>query len=205
MKHSSADSGHLFSFGKADHGKLGHGDASNHRVIPTFVEHFRGIKIAQVASMSTYSLAVDFKGVPYIWGTGGSPSYFHGHRTDILPMVLESIPVQLPVTQLSCGLGHALFLMSGGKVYAWGNGGNGRLGTGSTQDRPEAAQVLDLDGFVVTSVCCGASHSLVITQNGRLFAWGKNAQGQCGRNGGEDVLRPIMNTTIKDELIQVSI
>ena len=29
-------------------------------------------------------------------------------------------------------------------------------------------------------VACGASHSLAVSEDGQIFAWGKNSQGQCG-------------------------
>ena len=51
----------LFSFGKPDHGKLGHGDAQIQRTLPTCVEALKGIDVVKLASMSTYSLAVDSK------------------------------------------------------------------------------------------------------------------------------------------------
>lgn len=34
--------------------------------------------------------------------------------------------------------------------------------------------------YVCTKVSCGAKHTLVVTVEGRLFAWGDNRYGQCG-------------------------
>jgi hypothetical protein len=62
--------GHILSFGKADHGKLGHGDAQVNRAIPTVVESMQGCNIVKVASMSTYAVVVDAEGGVYVWGTG---------------------------------------------------------------------------------------------------------------------------------------
>lgn len=50
---------YLLTFGKADHGKLGHGDAQIQRTLPTLVESLQDVNICRMASMSTYSLAVD--------------------------------------------------------------------------------------------------------------------------------------------------
>jgi alpha-tubulin suppressor-like RCC1 family protein len=198
--------GYLVSFGKADHGKLGHGDAHHHRLLPTLVEHFKALRLVKVCSMSTYSVAIDEDGTPYIWGTGGSPTASHGARAvDILPVVLYALPARLPVMDVSCGLGHALFLVRGGRVFAWGNGGNGRLGLGGVSDRAEAEAVGELDGQEVCAVSCGASHSMALTRAGRLFSWGKNSQGQCGRGGsGEDVLRPVAVSGVKEAFCQVA-
>ena len=58
------------TFGKADHGKLGHGDAQIQRTLPTVVECLQHVDIISVASMSTYSLAIDSSGTTYVWGSG---------------------------------------------------------------------------------------------------------------------------------------
>ena len=116
----------LMTFGKADHGKLGHGDAQIQRTLPTIVECLQHVNITSVASMSTYSLAVDSAGSTYVWGTGGSAGSNHGHRTDLAPQILEALPSKVRIADVSCGLGHTLFLTDNGHVYTWGNGGNGK-------------------------------------------------------------------------------
>lgn len=200
--------GYIFSFGKADHGKLGHGDAHNHRHVPTLMEHLKSLRIVRVISMSTYSIAIDEDGTPYIWGTGGSATASYGSRAmDILPSVLDALPPKVSVLDIACGLGHALFLVVGSRVYAWGNGGNGRLGLGTVSDRAEAEPIVELDGHQIISVSCGASHSMALSKSGRLYTWGKNSQGQCGRGGGsngEDVLKPVAVTSVKEPFCQVA-
>jgi alpha-tubulin suppressor-like RCC1 family protein len=163
----------------------------------------KDIKIQKAVSMSSFSIAIDTKGVAYIWGTGGTTaSVSYGSRVDTLPTVMESLRVSVPVVDLSCGLGHALFLVEGHKVYCWGNGGNGRLGLGNTQDRFEACPVLELEGVNIASICCGASHSMAVSDTGKLYCWGKNSAGQCSKAGGDDVLTPLLVTQLKDEFIK---
>ena len=70
-----------------------------------------------------------------MWGTGGSAGSSQGHRTDLDPQLLEALPLKVFVVDVSCGLGHTLFLTDNGIVYSWGNGGNGRLGLGDVLDR----------------------------------------------------------------------
>jgi alpha-tubulin suppressor-like RCC1 family protein len=88
-----------------------------------------------------------------------------------------------------------------GRVCAWGNGGNGRLGQGDVADRTEvclvhlgAGEAANSGGKSVEIRCravqCGASHSMVLTDKGAVYAWGKNTQGQCGQGHTEDILRP---------------
>ena len=37
-----------------------------------------------------------------------------------------------------------------------------------------------MQGVVVTSVVCGYAHTLAVTDEGALFAWGANSYGQLG-------------------------
>lgn len=88
------------------------------------------------------------------------------------------------VKDVACGLGHTLALLEDGRVYSWGNGGNGRLGVGDRLDRATPTIVEALSprhhSHRVAALFCGASHSLAIDSRGFGFAWGKNNQGQCG-------------------------
>jgi alpha-tubulin suppressor-like RCC1 family protein len=64
--------GLLLSFGKADHGKLGHGDSQVPRAIPTVIEAMRDCDVVKIASMSTYSVVIDAEGGVFVWGTGST-------------------------------------------------------------------------------------------------------------------------------------
>jgi len=189
----------LHSF--AYEGKLGHGDVQIHRLVPTVVESLQDVDIVKMSSMSTYAIAVDSCGHVYVWGTGGSAGGSHSARTDIQPQLLEALPPKAKVIDVSCGLGHALFLLSTNKVYSWGNGGNGRLGLGDLYDRTEACLISSLQHESIVSVRCGASHSVVLTQHGKVYSWGKNTQGQCGHGTVEDAARPALVSKLQDKTI----
>lgn len=183
-------------------GKLGHGDVQLHRLVPTVIEALQELDIVKTSSMSTYAVAIDSLGKVYVWGTGGSAGIAHStSRSDIQPQLLEALPPKSKVIDVSCGLGHALFLLTNGHVYSWGNGGNGRLGLGDAYDRTEACVITALQHEVIVSVRCGASHSLVLTQQGRVYSWGKNTQGQCGHGNIEDVSKPMLITKLQEKEI----
>jgi alpha-tubulin suppressor-like RCC1 family protein len=87
-----------------------------------------------------------------------------------------------------------LALDSGGQVWAWGYNGAGALGDGTTTNRLHAVKVQtpilpgepgypgnrDLTG--VTQISAGGSgtsnFSLALTEDGGLYSWGANANGQ---------------------------
>jgi alpha-tubulin suppressor-like RCC1 family protein len=200
---SRRQSCHVLSCGKADHGKLGLGDTQLNRLIPTLLDSLEREDITKIASMSTYCLALSKStGVVFLWGTGGTlGAVVTASRGDFLPQPLQFLPLHAKIQDISCGLGHALFLDRQGKVYSWGNGGNGRLGHGDSQDRAEACLVDTLFDEDVIRVQCGASHSLALTRQGRVFSWGKNSQGQCGIGNMEDMFKPHMIKKLQDQFI----
>jgi len=172
-----------------------------HRLVPTVIESLQEVEIRKTASMSTYSVAIDTQGSVYVWGTGGSAGAIQSTKADIQPQLLEALPLQAKVVDVSCGLGHALFLLHTGRVYSWGNGGNGRLGLGDLQDRTEACPVVLLQHETIAAVQCGASHSMALTTAGKVYSWGKNTQGQCGHGNAEDQLKPAAIRKLDDQVV----
>ena len=44
----------------------------------------------------------------------------------------------------------------------------------------------ELGGVVVTTVVCGYAHTLAVTDEGMLYAWGANSYGQLGTGKGTE-------------------
>ncbi|XP_035769864.1 RCC1 and BTB domain-containing protein 1-like, partial [Neolamprologus brichardi] len=68
-----------------------------------------------------------------------------------------------------------------GHLFAWGHNGYSQLGNGSTN--PGLSPVLitaNLQNKKVKEVSCGSHHSMALTLDGEVFAWGYNNCGQIG-------------------------
>lgn len=210
--------GYLMSFGKGDHGKLGHGQCTHlscqegncteNKAVPTMIAATKNILFRKIDSLSTHSIAVTTKGEAMAWGNGDKYRLGHGSSTkEYTPRTIEFLSAKGRVRDLACGLGHTLALMESGDLYAWGNGSNGRLGTGDTNDRSSPTKIPmpfsraegpddkeSLSDSIATSgtpvhlrhIFCGASHSLGVSWDGKAYSWGKNNQGQCGHGHTND-------------------
>ncbi|KAG2984339.1 hypothetical protein PC118_g8927 [Phytophthora cactorum] len=207
--------GYLMSFGKGDHGKLGHGqcvhvscqegNCTENKTVPTMIAATRDVLFRKIDSLSTHSIAITSKGDAMAWGNGDKYRLGHGSSTkEYAPRPIEFLKLKGRVHDLACGLGHTLALTESGELFAWGNGSNGRLGLGDTNDRssptrvviPTARQGNETEGGPESSttsapirfrhIFCGASHSLGLSWDGRAYAWGKNNQGQCGHGHTND-------------------
>jgi alpha-tubulin suppressor-like RCC1 family protein len=95
------------------------------------------------------------------------------------------------ISSISAGRTHLAFVADG-SVYTLGRGwlGGGSRG-GDVSDEPIALSELDAENIV--DVACGDSHTLALSDDGRIYAWGSGEFGNLGRGLIEDPSRkPIL-------------
>ncbi|WP_066583946.1 RCC1 domain-containing protein [Cellulomonas timonensis] len=91
----------------------------------------------------------------------------------------QQVTLRLAISSsLATGDSHSLSLLDDGTVRAWGGGGNGQLGTGSTTSSSTPVTVPGLAD--VRAVAAGGMFSLALRADGSVWAWGDNSQGQLG-------------------------
>ena len=81
---------------------------------------------------------------------------------------------------VACGGHHTVAVSSEGEVYSWGWGNEGQLGNGSQYDQLTPTIVRGLDSQRICSAACGYYHTVVSTETGAVFCWGKGSAGQLG-------------------------
>ena len=91
--------------------------------------------------------------------------------------VIHNLPkvcsFNIVVTDVSCGEEHTVFVQGdGGYVYAMGSNNEGKLGTGNPEMRSCNVPTL-VDGISgIKKVACGTSHTLALSDDGQVYAWG---------------------------------
>ncbi|MBU6240548.1 MAG: hypothetical protein KJS66_02045 [Acidobacteria bacterium] len=80
-------------------------------------------------------------------------------------------------------------LVASSKVYCWGNGGDGRIGTPSdtTVESPRLVAGGPTDA---TAVAVGKDHACALRATGQVFCFGRNIYGQLGSASGGNVASP---------------
>ncbi len=76
-----------------------------------------------------------------------------------------------------CG---ALPRVGGAYTLTWGRGEFGALGHGDVRDRALPRALEAARGMVPADGACGTGHTLLLTDDGDVLAWGWNTKGQCG-------------------------
>eukprot|EP00667_Euglena_gracilis_P005197 EG_transcript_5230 len=93
---------------------------------------------------------------------------------------LEAVQQSLPVTRSPGKAGPVAAVAGNGAVYTWGSGEEGSLGHGDTLNKAAPKVVDALRGQEVVDVACGTGYTVALTLAREVYAWGSNAQGQCG-------------------------
>lgn len=179
--------GTVYAWGENFSGELGNGtsdpngfvgDCPRHDV-PSVVTLPPGTKAVGVASGGPgdpvngggHSLAVADDGKVYAWGDNaygqlGSPN----SAQSPVPVLVAGLTGK-KVTSVAAGQQHSLAVIDDGTAYAWGDNQFGELGTGAaTAASPVPTLVSGLSG--VRQVDGGVAHSLAVTNDGKVYAWG---------------------------------
>lgn len=162
-----------------------------------------GKRVAHVACGTFHSLAVTEVGELFTWGSACAGRCGFGNL-ESLPVdqdgaSYQPVPRQVVdgavggqfIVAAACSEGHSFAITSFGELLAWGRAEAGRCGLAHMQGlpidsdgpfQPVPALVSDggLRGKKVSSVACGSWHSLAVTDDGDLYAWGAARAGRCG-------------------------
>jgi alpha-tubulin suppressor-like RCC1 family protein len=112
------------------------------------------------------------------WGRNGDPGL--KSTTDSTTPVAVTFPYGTAPTAVAAGANFSLALAYGGGVVAWGDGGDGQLGDGSTATAQGPRQVQLPPGVVATAVAAGGYEAYALTSAGQVYAWGANYSGALG-------------------------
>lgn len=140
----------------------------------------------QVETGGRHTLALDNTGQVYAWGVGTVGQLGNGNgKSHGAPFPVE-LPAGVTATGISSGQAHSLALGDDGRVYAWGDNSFGQLGDGIRGDHRLTPS--PVDGLIkeksIIRVFASPNASFAIDEDGALYSWGSNRDGQLGR---EDV------------------
>lgn len=168
--------GAIYAWGANWYGQLGDGtyegrDSVTEVSVPG--ETFKAISAGDY-----HSLAIASDGSVFAWGANWEGQLGDGSTTDRLTPVEISVPGKTFLA-ISAGEEHSLALASDGSVYAWGNNSNGQLGDASTTNRNAPVEI-SVTGKTFSEISAGDGHSLALADDGSVYAWGQNSEGQLG-------------------------
>ena len=181
------DTGHLYTMGSNEDGKLGLGPDVPHssKNVPCLVTALQDEFVRKVACGWTHSAALSDAGRAFTWGHGVQGALGLGSSASCsIPTLVPGLP---PALDVSCGKDHTGFVChenpdaapGASSLYMCGSDEFGQLGAGGLRRNVFAPIGVHTGGRIV-AVACAKYHSLALTDRGRVLTAGDNSEGQLG-------------------------
>ncbi|CAH1803231.1 unnamed protein product, partial [Owenia fusiformis] len=196
--------GEVYSWGHNGYCQLGNG-STNQCTTPTHVTtNLQGKVVVQVACGSHHSLALTSEGEVFAWGQNNCGQVGSGSTTNQpAPRKVTACLGGKKAVRIACGQTSSMCVLENGDVYGWGYNGNGQLGLGNNVNQPNPVKVQGLTGVFIISVVCGYAHTMALSDEGTLYAWGTNAYGQLGTGNKANQVAPVTIATEKERFVEV--
>ena len=167
--------GVLFGFGTNNFGQLGDGSTDTN------------IKLAQVKNLSnvidfdtsnSHSIALTSDGSVWVWGLNDYGQLSESTRGDLLSPV--KVSGLRDIVKVQAGNRYNLALDRNGFVWMWGYNNSGQFGDEEESYNLKPTLVGGFSGAKIKDIAAGDFHSLALSTEGKVFAWGANDYGQIG-------------------------
>jgi alpha-tubulin suppressor-like RCC1 family protein len=167
----------VWAWGSNASGQLGDGTTTD-RNAPVLIPGLT--HVVALAGGGDHSLALKDDGSVAAWGGNDYGQLGDGTTTRSTAPLQVSGLTNAFITAVSGGARHSIALEDDGTVWTWGDNGQGQLGDGTTTQRRTPVSVSGLAGAIITAVSAGTDHSLALKNDGTVWAWGDNSEGQLG-------------------------
>jgi alpha-tubulin suppressor-like RCC1 family protein len=148
--------------------------------------------VVAVAAGNEHSLAVTSTGQLYAMGLDDHSQVVGAANNNPNPPALVTLPNATgPVVAVAAGEADSFALTSTGQLYAFGDDGAGQLGLAPAGMLYPTPKQVTLPA-PASSVAAGQYHTLVLTSDGKVYAFGLNNEGQLGNatNNGSGTANP---------------
>jgi alpha-tubulin suppressor-like RCC1 family protein len=130
-----------------------------------------------IAAGGNHTIAIKGDTLKSVWTWGDNERGQLGDGT----ILMRSTPVQVPnlsADGVGAGASHSVALKTDGSIVAWGSNDFGQLGDGTTTTRSVPTALTGTTLPVFSAIAVGANHTLALTVNHEVWAWGANSDGQ---------------------------
>ncbi|GFS15828.1 E3 ubiquitin-protein ligase HERC2, partial [Elysia marginata] len=183
---------YVFVWGLNDKDQLG-GPKGSKIKMPMLNEALSTLNCIQIAGGSKSLFCVTQDGKLFACGEGTNGRLGLGTVSGNISVPRQLISLSQYVIKkvaVHSGGRHALALSIDGKVFAWGEGDDGKLGLSSRMNCDTPKLLEALKSKRVRDIACGSSHSAAIISNGDLYTWGLGDYGRLGHGDNTTQLKP---------------
>ncbi|XP_024884849.1 X-linked retinitis pigmentosa GTPase regulator [Temnothorax curvispinosus] len=156
-----------------------------------------------------HSAVVCQTGRLFVFGSNDWGQLGLGHKNHISKPSCVKILKPEKVTHVACGRAHTLICTGAQKIFACGSNQEGQLGRensaiGDSSSSPILVYDCGLAGPRIVQLAAGSHHSMVLTSDGGVVAWGSNLEGQLGLPGISGLVNKPTKVPIPEPVKEIS-
>ncbi|NWS14415.1 RPGR regulator, partial [Pachyramphus minor] len=142
---------------------------------------FKNDKPVLISCGDEHTAIITGKGKLYMFGSNDWGQLGLGSKSTVSkPTCVKALKPEKPKLAV-CGRNHTLVYTEKGNVYAAGGNSEGQLGLGDTEERTTFNLVsFFTNQHKIKQLAAGSYTSAAVTEDGQLFVWGDNSEGQIG-------------------------
>ncbi|MEU8545367.1 Ig-like domain repeat protein [Streptomyces sp. NPDC048717] len=168
------------AWGDNDFGRLGDGTTTSSNV-PVPVDLPAGVQLVAFSGGNTFTLGLTSDNRVLSWGDNEYGQLGDGTTTNRSVPGPVDFPAGTRIKAIAAGNFHNLALTTDNHLFAWGWNRDGQVGDGTTTTQRNSPVPVALPaGTEIEAIAARGNHSLALTTDGRVLAWGFNASGQLG-------------------------
>ena len=193
-----ATDGTAYAWGSGQLGQLGDGNYTSAQLTPTPVTMPQAnVTFTRLSALGDHAVAIGSDGNTYAWGSNSDGLLGKAGQPTMRAVPTKVFtPNNVTYTDVAVGWDFSIAIGNDQRLYAWGSNYLGALGNPSTgwgSAVPVRVQTPQQLRFV--KVVSGGKHTLALTDEGEIYAWGANHFGAIG-NGtssttGQDTPVPV--------------
>ncbi|XP_015510519.2 E3 ubiquitin-protein ligase HERC2 [Neodiprion lecontei] len=140
----------------------------------------------------------------YVWGLNDKDQLGGLKGSKVKLPVYSEVLSQLKPIHIAGGSKTLFIVSQEGKLYACGEGTNGRLGLGDNNNVYEPRPIPFLSQYVIKKVAVhsGGKHALALTMDGKVFSWGEGEDGKLGHGNHLSLHKPRLIEALKSRRIR---
>jgi regulator of chromosome condensation len=176
---------------------------------PVLVKPLVKEAVVQLAAGGLHTLALTSSGRVFSWGCNDD-CVLGRTGTEAVPAPVSKFDgTTLQARFVACGDSHSAAVDQNGRVWVWGTykGKEGLMGF--SRDMKRAAEPVEMKECrkygKVAHLSCGADHTVVVTEGGKLLTWGNGEQGQLGHPVSEVRMRGDRQKSVTLRVVPVTV
>lgn len=137
----------------------------------------------KIVSGAHHTLLLTKAGFIYGWGdpeSGKIGRMLKTRNKNQQALHIEKVNAKKAV-DVFCGNHHSFYINDKGQVFGWGLNNHGQLGIGNKENTSFPTIIKKFEGIRIRQMAGGEHHSIAVTEDGQVYCWGRNDEGQCAQ------------------------